>query len=339
MTVRPLAGISVLDLTTFLSGPYAVMALGQLGASVVKVEPPTGDPTRAGKTEPDSDFWFALHRGRRSVVLDLKNDDARAQLLQLVQRSDVVVDNARAGVMERLGLPPAVLREANSRVITCSITGYGESGPLARGPAIDGVIQAFTGAFDFPEAFGDTPGPLAVQIADLAGGAAASQAILAALFEREQTGRGVHVSISLIDALMPWLSIADRSATMKTPNTIVALGSDGKRFVVQTPLHFRARLASLLQLEFTPTADYAAEARAALASKPRDEWLQTLATEGIPAAPVHSYAEALSHPATATETVGTHMVPASPFVFDGQRNPWADAPPGLGRDNLDVLGA
>ena len=97
MTVRPLAGISVLDLTTFLSGPYAVMTLGQLGASVVKVEPPTGDPTRAGRVEPDSDFWFALHRGRKSVVLDLKNDDARAQLLQLVQRSDVVVDKARAG--------------------------------------------------------------------------------------------------------------------------------------------------------------------------------------------------------------------------------------------------
>ena len=336
VTAQPLQGVRILDLTTFLSGPYAAMVLGQLGADVVKVEPPTGDPTRAGRSVPDSDFWFALHRDRRSVVLDLKQDRDRARLLELVPHVDVVLDNARPGVMERLGVSPAVLRAAHPAVITCSITGYGATGSDA--PAIDGVIQAATGAFELPEAFGQPAGPVPAQIADLAGGTAASQAILAALYRRERTGQGSHITIALTEALLPWLSVVDRSGSMRSPGTIVATGSDGRRFVIQTPMHFRDRLATLLGLKHAATEEYAQHVRDQMATRPAAAWLAELAAEGIPAAEVRTYAEALEAAGAATEIVGGRRVPASPFVFDGVRRASRLPPPSLGEQTADVLG-
>ncbi len=329
MTTQPLEGVRILDLTTFLSGPYAAMVLGQLGADVVKVEPPAGDPTRAGAPVPNSDFWFALHRDRRSVVLDLKQADDHARLLTMVPQFDVVIDNARTGVMSRLGLEPAVFRAAHPSIITCSITGYGEGGSNA--PAIDGIIQAATGAFDLAAAFGQSAGPVPAQIADLAGGTAASQAILAALYQRTRTGLGTHISIALTDSLMTWLSIVDRSGSMRSPGTIIALGSDGRRFIIQTPMHFRDRLASLLGLEYAATEAYAQQVRDLMATRSTPEWLTALAAAGIPAAEVRSYGEALDTPGAATETVEGRRVPASPFVFDGARKPTAAPPPSLGQ--------
>ncbi|MCU1367610.1 MAG: CoA transferase [Ilumatobacteraceae bacterium] len=335
VTAQPLDGVRILDLTTFLSGPYAAMVLGQLGADVVKVEPPTGDPTRAGRAVPDSDFWFALHRGRRGVVLDLKQPSDHARLLAMVPGFDVVLDNARGGVMARLGLGPEVLRAAHPAIITCSITGYGADGSTA--PAIDGVIQAATGAFDLPVAFGQPAGPVPAQIADLAGGTAASQAILAALYRRERTGLGGHIDIALTDALLPWLSIVDRSGSMRSPGTIVATGSDGRRFLIQTPMHFRARLASLLGLEYSPTDEYAERVRERMSTRPAAEWLAALETEGIPAAAVRTYDEALASPHAATEVVGGRRVPASPFVFNGVRNSSTAPPPALGQHTSEVI--
>jgi len=337
VTPQPLEGVRVLDLTTFLSGPYAAMVLGQLGAEIVKVEPPTGDPTRGGQPVSDSDFWIALHRGRRSVVLDLKQRGDHARLLEMVPGFDVVLDNARPGVMERLGLGVDVLRVAHRAIITCSITGYGPGGSEA--PAIDGVIQASTGAFDLPAAFGQPPGPIPMQIADLAGGTAASQAILAALYRRARTGEGTHISIALTDAVLPWLSIVDRSGTTRSPGTIVATGSDGRRFLVQAPMHFKERLARLLGLDHEPTEEYAQTVRARLATRPAGEWLRVLAAEGIPAAEVRSYDEALAAPEAATDVVGDRRVPASPFVFDGTRCASSAPPPALGQHTDELLGS
>jgi len=337
VTAQPLDGVRVLDLTTFLSGPYAAMVLGQLGADVVKVESPTGDPTRGGQPKPESDFWVALHRGRRSVVLDLKQPADHARLLELVPQFDVVLDNARPGVMDRLRLGHAVLRAAHPSIITCSITGYGPDGSDA--PAIDGVIQASTGAFDLPVAFGQPSGPLPMQIADLAGGTAASQAVLAALYRRAITGEGTHISIALTDAVLPWLSIIDRSGSTRSPGTIVATGSDGQRFLVQAPMHFKDRLAALLGLQYEPTEEYAQTVRDRMATRPAAEWLAVLAAEGIPAAEVHSYDEALAAPQAAAEEVAGRRVPASPFVFDGARRGSTTPPPALGQHNTEVLGS
>jgi crotonobetainyl-CoA:carnitine CoA-transferase CaiB-like acyl-CoA transferase len=337
VTPAPLDGIRVVDLTTFLSGPYATLVLGQLGAEVIKVEPPTGDPTRGGQPVPTNDFWFALHRGRQSVVLDLKVPAARDVLLDLVGNADVFVENYRPGVTTRLGIEPAVLRAANDRLITCSISGYGPRGPLAGAPAIDGVVQAFTGAFTLPPVWGLPEGPVPFQIADLAGGTAAGHAILAALYARERSGRGTHIELSLAECLLSWLMAGDRTGTLRSPNTILATGSDGAPFVVQTTLHFRARLASVLGLTFEPTEAYADAAREVLATRSRDEWLATLLREGIPAAAIQSVDDALEHPQIVSERIGARRVPANPFVLDGDR-PAADVPPPvLGAHTDEVL--
>jgi crotonobetainyl-CoA:carnitine CoA-transferase CaiB-like acyl-CoA transferase len=334
---EPLAGIRVVDLTTFLSGPYATLVLRQLGAHVIKIEPPSGDPTRGGRAVPDTDFWFALHRGRQSVVLDLKLPAARDVMLDLARRVDVVVENFRPGVTARLGIAPEVLRATNERLVTCSITGYGRGEPLAGAAAIDGVVQAFCGAFTLPPVFGLPEGPVPFQIADLAGGTAAAHAILAALYARERSGCGAHVELSLAECLLSWLATGDRTGTLRSPNTILATGSDGGRFVVQTTLHFRDRLAALLGLVFEPTEAYADAARRRLADRPRDDWLATLAREGIPAAPIQTIDEALEHPQVTSEQVAHRRVPASPFVLDGARRPTSERPPTLGEHTDLVL--
>jgi len=315
VTAAPLAGIRVLDLTTFLSGPYAAMVLGQLGADVVKIEPAAGDPTRAGQPIPDSDFWFALHRGKRSVVLDLKLDTDRADFLGLVAGADVVLDNFRPGVVERLGITPSELRTVNPRIVSCSITGYGREGTRRDAPAIDGVVQASAGAYELTGGFDPVP----LQIADLAGGNAAAQAVLAALLARAGDGVGRHIELSLVECVVNWLAVADRSGTLRWPNTIVGLTRDARRLVVQTPLHFRTRLAELLGLTYEPTDAYGDSVALRFAERSAAEWIARFAAEGIPAAIIESYAGALAGDEVTTEVVLGRRVVASPFVFDGER--------------------
>ena len=333
----PLDGIRVLDLTTFLSGPIAAMGLLQLGADVVKVEPPSGDVTRGGSTAPLSPFYWALHRGRRSIVLDLKNAEGREVLLELVRDADVLVENFRPGVMGRLGLDWPTLHAANPRLVVGSITGYGATGPMADAPAIDGVVQAFSGSFGLPQVYGQPAGPVPMTIADLAAGAITAQGILASLFTRERTGVGARIEVSLVDALLPWLCASDWVGSLKWPGTVVATGSDGLAFVVQTPSHFRARLSNLIGVEFAPTDEYGQAVRAALGTRPRAEWLAVLAREGIPAAPVQTLEEALAHPSTATVDVEGRMLADSPFVIDGERRTLAARPPTLGEHTDAVL--
>jgi crotonobetainyl-CoA:carnitine CoA-transferase CaiB-like acyl-CoA transferase len=333
----PLDGIRVVDLTTFLSGPIAAMALLQLGAEVIKVEPPSGDVTRGGADAPLSPFYWALHRGRRSAALDLKSAAGRDVLLELVATADVLIENFRPGVMARLDLDWPTLQATNPRLIVGSITGYGANSPMAEAPAIDGVVQAFSGSFGLPQVYGMPAAPVPMTIADLAAGSITAQGILASLYTRERTGVGARIEIALIDALMPWLCASDWVGSLRYPGTVVATGSDGLDFVVQTPSHFRARLSTLVGVEFEPTDAYGRAVRAVLATRTRQEWLTVLADEGIPAAPVHTLDEALAHPATATVEVDGRVLADSPFVIDGQRRSTAVAPPRLGEHTELVL--
>ena len=335
----PLSGVRVLDLTTFLSGPIAAQALVQLGAEVVKIEPPTGDPTRAGRPEPVSPFWWALHRDRKSVVLDLKNPAALAVLLDMVRHVDVVVENYRPGVTTRLGITFEALSAVNPSLIMCSITGYGASGPLSDAAAVDGAIQAFTGAFHLPGVFGERMGPVPAVIADLAGGTTAAQGVLAALVARSTGGTsgGCHVEVDLVGAVLGWLAVSDWVGSTRFPRTVIAEAADGRQFVVQTPLHFSARLAALLGLDHEDTPEYGDRVRNALRAKPRDEWIALLAREGIPASPVQTMAEALAHPDVASESGGGFTLPASPFQFNGERHGSAEPPPTLGEHTESVL--
>lgn len=337
MDVTPLAGVRVLDLTTFLSGPYCALVLRQLGAEIIKVEPLEGEPTRGGSPEPVTDFWFALHRGRRSIALDLKRDEARDVFFDLARTADVVVENYRPGVTKRLGIDPDTLRGINPRLITCAINGYGTEGELAGAAAIDGVVQAFCGSFIFPTIWGLPEGPIPFQVADIAGGTAAAHAILAALYTRERTGTGAHLQLSLAECLLNWINTGDRTGTLRSPNTILATGSDGGRFVVQTTLHFRTKLAAMLGLTFEATEDYAAQVRSKLSTNTKQYWLQRLAEVGVPAAPIQTIADALAHPDIANEVVDGRMMPASPFVINGDRHATPELPPSLGEHTIEVL--
>jgi crotonobetainyl-CoA:carnitine CoA-transferase CaiB-like acyl-CoA transferase len=337
----PLAGVRVLDLTTFLSGPMATHTLGELGADIIKVEPPDGDPTRAGSVDGQTPFWLALHRDRRSVVLDLKRPAGVAALRDLVKASDVLIENFRPGVTARLGITYAELSPANPRLVYCSLTGYGAEGPAADQPATDGPIQAFTGAVSLR----GTPIPLTV--GDLAGAAHAVTAVCGALYARERTGRGCHVELSLAECLLQWLVVGDRGGTLAPPTTLVLETADSQRLLVQTPMHMRAKLLALVgdddprwstvEGQRAALEEYTGRMAAAFARRTSGEWLADLAAAGIPAAVVRTVEDALDDPAVATTVVSGETVVVSPFVVDGTRRTGTARPPALGADTEAVL--
>jgi crotonobetainyl-CoA:carnitine CoA-transferase CaiB-like acyl-CoA transferase len=189
----PLAGIRVLDVATFIAGAFTSTVLANFGAEIAKIEPPDGDPWRTQGLG-----FIAWNRGKRSAVLDLKNDDGRELFFDLVRRADVVVDNYRVGVRERLGLDYERLRSINPRIVTCSVTAYGPTGPLAREPGFDTVVQARSGLM-LTQGGHDEPVALRMSPIDTATAITAAFGISAALHERERTGEGQEVQTSLAE--------------------------------------------------------------------------------------------------------------------------------------------
>jgi len=189
--MRPLEGITVVETASYLSGPWAGMMLADLGAEVIKVEPPGGDPYRrfGRPVTPVAPVWAACNRGKRSVVVDLKTDQGVAQLLDLVAETDVFLSNWRPDVAERLGIGDDVLAAANPRLIRCWISGNGPSGPRVGEPAFDTVIQARSGMTDAISSDGAPTVSYGYPIDKLTP-MLATQAILAALFARERSGAG-----------------------------------------------------------------------------------------------------------------------------------------------------
>ena len=202
----PLQGVKVLDLTRVLSGPYASMVLADLGADVVKVERPgRGDDTRAfGPPFADgvSTYFLSINRGKRSVVLDLKSDQDKALLGRLVEAADVLLENFRPGVMARLGFGWERLREVNPRLVYCAISGFGRERP---GPGYDLMVQGMSGIPSLTGA-GDAPWKCGASVADLVAGLNAAQGVLAALYQRERTGQGDLVDVSMLDGQVSLLT-------------------------------------------------------------------------------------------------------------------------------------
>jgi crotonobetainyl-CoA:carnitine CoA-transferase CaiB-like acyl-CoA transferase len=203
----PLAGYRVLDLTTVVSGPMCTQYLGDLGADVIKLEPPGGDPQRrtsgamrAGVTG----FFTQLNRNKRSIVVDLREPDGSALARRLALRADVLVENYRPGVADRLGVGWDALRVANPRLVYAAISGFGPTGPYAQLPAYDHIVQGLTGML--PVQGGDGP-PRMLQsvVADKATGLAAGSAIVAALLVRERSGRGQRIDVPMLDAYAAYM--------------------------------------------------------------------------------------------------------------------------------------
>jgi len=199
----PLTGVRVIDLTQVLAGPYGGQMLGDLGAEVIKVEQPgQGDNSR--KMPPHfinglSAYYLGLNRNKKSLTLNLKAPEGKNIFMELVKKSDVILDNFRPGVRERLGIDYESLKKLNTRIISCSISGFGQTGPYRDRPALDLIIQAMGGAMSFTGEAGRDPVRMGLPMGDLAGGLFAVHGILAALYHRERTGEGQNIDVALLD--------------------------------------------------------------------------------------------------------------------------------------------
>jgi crotonobetainyl-CoA:carnitine CoA-transferase CaiB-like acyl-CoA transferase len=207
--MQPLQGIRILDLSRVLAGPYCTMVLGDLGADVIKVEPPEGDETRAWGppfAAGESAYYLCVNRNKRGMVVNLKTDEGKQILRDLALQSDVLVENFRPGTLQKFGLDYETLHELNPRLIYCSISGFGQTGSLRDRPGYDFMIQALGGIMSITGDPAGEPMKVGVAVADLFAGQNAVIAILAALQARTLTGEGQWVDISLFDSELGWLA-------------------------------------------------------------------------------------------------------------------------------------
>lgn len=228
-----LDGLRVLDLSRVLAGPYCTGMLADIGADVVKVEGPTGDDARqlGPFIDGESVYFAQLNRGKRSIMLDLKDPDDHALLLELADKADVVVENFRPGVVERLGIDYRTLSARNPRLVFASISGFGQAGPLSGRPAYDLIVQAMSGLMAGTGTPEGDPTRVGESVGDVTAGMFAAWAICAALVERERTGHGRHLDVSMLDGLL--------SMQVTTMSLLTAYGATpgrvGNRHPVSTP--------------------------------------------------------------------------------------------------------
>jgi CoA:oxalate CoA-transferase len=205
----PLSGVRVLDLTQVLSGPFCTQMLGDMGADIIKVEGPEGDVARSllsQKVAGDSVYYLSINRNKRGIVIDLKTPQGVELLRRLALSCDIVVENFRPGVCQRLGFSSTELREQKPSLIWCSISGFGQTGPYRDKPAYDIIVQALSGGMSITGPRDGLPVRAGIPIADISSGLYASSAILAALHRREKTGKGDVIDISMLDCQIAMLS-------------------------------------------------------------------------------------------------------------------------------------
>lgn len=202
----PLVGIKVLDLTRILAGPFATMRMGDMGASITKIElPGQGDDTRAFGppfVEGESTYFLSINRNKKSLTLNLRSPEGKAILTKLIERSDVIIENFRPGTLDRLGFPYEKIQEINPKIIYCAISGYGHTGPRSTEPSYDLMVQGESGLMSITGVSDGQPTKVGISLADVTGGLAAVEGVLLALINRDRTGKGQKVDISLLDSLI-----------------------------------------------------------------------------------------------------------------------------------------
>jgi crotonobetainyl-CoA:carnitine CoA-transferase CaiB-like acyl-CoA transferase len=339
-----LAGLRVLDLSIWRPGPYATQLLAEIGADVLKVEPPGGDPMR---TYPE--LFASLNANKRSVVLDLKNGPGRTDALQLAAEADVLIEGFRPGVTERLGVGYQAVRAVNPAIIYCSLSGMGQSGTLAEAPGHDLNYQAWAGVLA-PE--GGPPVVPAVPVADLAGGMAAAFAICAATVRRLTTGEGEHIDVAMADVLATWTGAVRPRAEGTEPSGRGVPGygvfetGDGRHVAlgVLTENHFWRPLCEALglgeysQLGFVERMARTGELQELLALAigrwDRGELLAALLAVDVPIAPVLDRSEMLQQGHFRQRSVVTSDPWADPSIgypirFEDHAAGRTAPPPGL----------
>lgn len=372
----PLQGIRVLDFTRVLAGPSASMALADLGAEVIKVEPPgTGDDTRTfpPMRDGESHYFLSVNRGKKSIVIDLKSEEGLALARDLACKCDIVIENYRPGVMDRLGLGYEALSALNPGLIYCAISGFGMTGPLRDRPSFDIVLQAMSGALSVNGEPGGLPTKLGIPLGDLIGGINGPIAILAALHERHATGRGRLIDISLMDGMLNMLGYLAQLAFFtgedpvrqgsEHPNLVpygIFPARDGSIVIACLTNSFWGRICEALGMR-----DHGADPRYDTLEKRRDrraevnalvsavtqqrtvEELAALFTEHqVPHAPILGVSEALAQPQaqarnmvveTEHQRLGTIPIVNRPIRFADAQQPDPAAPPVLGEHTDAVL--
>jgi len=373
----PLAGIRVLDLTRILAGPLCTMMLGDMGADVIKVEPPeSGDDTRAWGPPflaGDAVYFLGVNRNKRSLTLNMAVPAGQKILAGLIAKADVLIDNFRLGTLEKWGFADAWFERHAPQLVRCSITGYGSSGPKAALPGYDFILQAESGLMSICGEPDGKPTKYGVAIVDVCTGMLASNSILAALHARERTGKGQKVELSLYETSLAMLVnvaasylAAGRNAgrfgnghpsivpytTYQTADAMIALGVGNERQF--------ARVAEVLgHPEWAKDARFTSNRarvenrsvldgliNAALSDGKADAWLTKLKAAGIPCGKINSVAEALEDAQTAArEMVETIEHPAAgalkmlgiPFKFSATACSVRRPPPTLGQHSEEIL--
>jgi CoA:oxalate CoA-transferase len=374
---QPLRGVRVLDLTRVLAGPFCTMNLADLGAEVIKIEMPgRGDDSRSfAPTMPsgDSGYFYSVNRGKCSVTLDLRTEDGAAIFLALAAKSDVVVENFSPGTMDRFEVGYAQLKAANPKIILCSISGFGQTGPKASEPAYDIVAQALGGTMSITGNPDGEPVRCGVSVGDLSAALYGVIAIMSALRVRDRDGVGNHVDIAMLDCQVAMLedALARYSVSGKVPGRI------GTRHPSITPFQqFRAaddyfvmgvgneaiwlRFCAAIEMpelkddpRFITNADRTShhpELEAILAhvfaTHPRDHWLRILGDASIPCAPIANVEEVTRDPHLAARNMILHaehsqfdglIVPGTPLKSSGGTDVPSTRAPGLGENTDEVL--
>ncbi|MEV4468353.1 CoA transferase [Nonomuraea sp. NPDC049504] len=374
----PLGGIVVLDLSRALAGPHAAQLLGDLGARVIKVEHPDGGdesrgwgPPFVGPDHDISTYFLAANRNKQSIAVDLKSDEGKKLIERLVRHSDVLVENFRTGVLDRLGFPVERLHELNPRLVVLSITGFGHDGPEGGRPGYDQIAQGEAGLMSLTGPSADEPYRVGASIADLLAGIHGAYGVAAALYERERTGAGRVVRTSLLAAVTGVHSYHGTAWTVggkvaaPTGNhhsSITPYGAfrcaDGMlQIAAGNEAHWR-KVAALLGIDaeqpryatnrdrFLNRDELIADMEKALAAHDRAHWLAELSAAGVPAGAIRTLDEVYTWEQTRSQglvvqvdhpVLGPIELPGPPLRFDGEPPMTHTAPPALGQDGPAVL--
>jgi formyl-CoA transferase/CoA:oxalate CoA-transferase len=375
MYMTPLQNIIVLDLTRVLSGPYCTMLLGDMGARIIKVEQPgRGDDTRGWGPpfqDGESAYFLSINRNKESVSVDFKHPAGREILDRLIGKADVLVENFRPGTLTRVGLDYAAVSARHPRLVYCSISGFGQTGPRHAEPGYDAIMQAEGGLMSITGAGDGPPFRLGVAIADIVSGMFAAQGITAALLARERTGRGQAVDIAMLDSVAALLSyqagiyFATGSAPSRMGNRhptivpyetfpasdgdfVIAVGNDEqwRRFCgvigIEPPERFatnRQRVTGYAELK--PMLD------AVLLTRPRAHWIAHFTAAGVPSGSVRDLHEVFSDPQLAARgmlaevahpSIGALRTLGTPIKLSDTPAAIVAAPPMLGEHTESVLG-
>lgn len=374
--MTPLKGRKVVDLSKVLAGPLCGQYLGELGADVIKVEPINGgDDTRAWlpQQQGESATFLAVNHNKRSIALDLKTAEGRDIVHKLVAAADIVLQGFGGGTAKKLGVDYAMLHTVNPRIIYCEISGYGRSGPMGNEPGYDVMLQAFSGMISTMGEPGGAFSRASFSPVDLSTGMNAVAGVLAAVIERDRTGQGVYVEVSLLDTAMALMGYMAQNYWMsgKTPTRM------GTAHPAMSPYQAFATADGHLMLGVGNDAQWkrfcAAIARPDLAGDPRFvtnatrvanfaetvsvvgeilatrtvvDWLRLLKAAGVPCSPINTLNQALDHPQVAARELIVHTKHAVlgdvknmglPIKFDGQARSATRAAPLLGQHTLAIL--